>query len=283
MDLINTVAELRQVLDNKLNEGKSIGFVPTMGALHGGHLSLISKSLAENDVTVCSIFVNPTQFNDKKDLQDYPRTLAKDGQLLQQSGCHIAFIPNVDEIYPLSPRAAFPHTYPQLESVMEGAARPGHFNGVKTVVDILFDMVKPVRSYFGEKDFQQLAVIRAMVAQLHPDITIVPCITVRESDGLAMSSRNARLTEEEREAAGIIPRVLSATLENVTTHSVSELLRDSMEQLWSQPGFALEYFELRESDTLALVTDWESALSPRAFIAGRAGRIRLIDNMLLIP
>ena len=196
MKLINTIIELKSELDAFRNEGKSIGFVPTMGALHAGHASLVERSVKENDVTVVSVFVNPTQFNDKNDLKNYPRTLAADCELLEGLGTTVVFAPAVEEMYPEEDTRRF--SFAPLDTVMEGACRPGHFNGVAQIVSKLFYAVEPERAYFGEKDFQQLAIIREMVRQLALPVQIVGCSIVREEDGLAMSSRNTLLTEEER-------------------------------------------------------------------------------------
>ena len=216
MKVVSTISELRNELDACRALGKSIGFVPTMGALHRGHVSLVERSVAENDITVVSIFVNPTQFNDKNDLKNYPRTLEADCALLEGVGATYAFAPEVSEMYPEPDTRVF--SFSPLDTVMEGACRPGHFNGVAQIVSKLFYAVEPHKAYFGEKDFQQLAIIRKMVRQLNLNLEIVGCPIVREDDGLAMSSRNMLLTAEERVRAVNISRILKESLEYAKEH-----------------------------------------------------------------
>ena len=199
MNIVHTIKDLQAALEALRAQGKTVGLVPTMGALHAGHASLVKRCVAENDATVVSVFVNPTQFNDKNDLAKYPRTLDADCRLLEACGATFAFAPSVEEMYPEPDTRHF--SYAPLDTVMEGAFRPGHFNGVCQVVSKLFDIVKPDRAYFGEKDFQQLAIIREMVRQMHFPLEIVGCPIVREEDGLALSSRNMRLSAEERQQA----------------------------------------------------------------------------------
>ena len=220
MKLIQTIQELRTELDALRKQGKSIGLVPTMGALHEGHASLVKRAVAENDVVVVSDFVNPTQFNDPNDLIKYPRTLDADCALLEKEGAYIVFAPSVEEVYPEPDTRTF--SYAPLDTVMEGKYRPGHFNGVCQIVSKLFMMVEPDKAYFGEKDFQQLAIIREMVKQMEFSLQIVGCPIVREKDGLALSSRNARLSEEQRQQALNISKTLFKSLEWAAGHSVEE-------------------------------------------------------------
>ena len=220
MKTIHTIQELRDELAAARRDGKSIGLVPTMGALHEGHASLVRRSVSENDITVVSIFLNPTQFNDPRDLERYPRTLDADCALLEACGAQIAFAPSVKEIYPEPDTRHF--SYPPTDSVMEGAMRPGHFNGVCQIVSKLFSYVEPDRAYFGEKDFQQIAVIRRMVDDLGFKLQIVPCPVVREESGLALSSRNSLLTDAERRAASHIYHVLSWSQAFAADHTVEQ-------------------------------------------------------------
>ncbi|MBO5785009.1 MAG: pantoate--beta-alanine ligase, partial [Bacteroidaceae bacterium] len=207
MLIVQTIAELKACLNGEREQGHSVGLVPTMGALHAGHASLVERSVKENDVTVVSIFLNPTQFNDKKDLERYPRTLEADCELLEKCGAQVVFAPSVEEVYPEPDTRVF--SYPPTDAVMEGAFRPGHFNGVCQIVSKLFDYVEPDRAYFGEKDYQQICVIRRMVEDLKMDINIVACPVIREESGLARSSRNTLLSDDERQLAAHIYRVLS--------------------------------------------------------------------------
>ena len=220
MKVVATITELKNLLDTFRKEGKSIALVPTMGALHDGHASLVKRSVAENDITVVSVFVNPTQFNDKNDLKNYPRTLDADCALLENVGADIVFAPTVEEMYPEEDTRVF--SFAPLDTVMEGAFRPGHFNGVAQIVSKLFYAVEPDRAYFGEKDFQQLAIIRDMVRQLALDVEIVGCPIVREQDGLAMSSRNTLLSADERERALTISRTLFKSLEYAKSNSLTK-------------------------------------------------------------
>ncbi len=213
MKIVNSIQELKSYLAEEKRDNKQIGFVPTMGALHGGHLSLVKRCVEENDVCVVSVFVNPTQFNDKHDLETYPRTLDKDCALLEPAGCDYVFAPSVEEMYPEPDTRTF--DFGIVSAVMEGARRPGHFNGVAQIVSKLFYVVEPDNAYFGEKDFQQIAVIRAMVKQLDISVKINACPILRESDGLALSSRNVRLTSEQRQKAPLIARTLKESVKFV--------------------------------------------------------------------
>ena len=255
MKLVHTVSELRQELDIQRKAGKKIGFVPTMGALHEGHASLVRYAVAENEIVVVSVFVNPTQFNDKNDLLKYPRTLEADCELLEKEGADYVFAPSVEEIYPEPDTRQF--SYAPLDTVMEGKYRPGHFNGVCQVVSKLFMMVEPDKAYFGEKDFQQLAIIREMVKQMNFPLQIVGCPIVREEDGLALSSRNTRLSAQEREFALNISKTLFRSKELAASHSVEETQQFVEESIASSEGLQLEYFEIVEGLTLQRIENWE--------------------------
>lgn len=251
--------------------------VPTMGALHAGHASLVRRCVAENDVAVVSVFVNPTQFNDKNDLIKYPRTLEADCKLLEEAGAAYAFAPSVEEIYPEPDTRHF--SYPPLDTVMEGAHRPGHFNGVCQIVSKLFDIVKPDRAYFGEKDFQQLAIIRRMVSALHLPLQIVGCPIVREADGLALSSRNARLSAEERRTALNISKTLFRSVEYAHSHSLVDTRKFVEDAIAATPGLRLEYFEIVDGDTLQTVAHWDDSPYIVGCITVFCGDVRLIDNI----
>ena len=277
MKVIETVKELKGLLDIYRGEGKSIALVPTMGALHAGHLSLVKRALAENAVVVVSIFVNPTQFNDKEDLKNYPRTLEADCRLLESVGATVAFAPTVKEMYPEEDTRVF--SFGLLDKVMEGACRPGHFNGVAQIVSKLFYAVSPDKAYFGEKDFQQLAIIRDMVRQLELPVEIVGCPIVREEDGLAMSSRNALLSEDERERALTISSALFASVDfakintlEATKAFVEDIINDT-------PGLELEYYQIVDGNTLLQIEKWDDSDYVMGCIALFCGKIRLIDNI----
>ena len=277
MKVIRTISELRQELSILRETGKKIGFVPTMGALHQGHASLVKRAVEENDVAVVSVFVNPTQFNDKNDLKNYPRDLQADCKLLETIGASIVFAPEVEEMYPEPDTRTFGFT--PLDTVMEGACRPGHFNGVAQIVSKLFYAVEPDRAYFGEKDFQQLAIIRAMVKQLNIDVEIIGCPIVRESDGLALSSRNMLLTSEERQRALTISRTLFASVEYAATHTLAETKSYVEEAINATEGLQLEYFQIVDGDSLQEVAKWEDSNYLVGCIALFCGKIRLIDNI----
>jgi len=277
MKIVYTIKELQAELTILKSQGKKVGLVPTMGALHAGHASLVKCSVKENDVTVVSVFVNPTQFNDKNDLLKYPRTLDADCKLLEANGCSFVFAPSVEEIYPEPDTRQF--NFAPLDTVMEGAFRPGHFNGVIQIVSKLFDAVKPHRAYFGEKDFQQLAIIREMVKQLHYDLEIVGCPIIREEDGLALSSRNARLSAEEREIALKISQTLFKSRTFATDHSVSETIRFVEELIAAERGLRLEYFKIVDGNTLQEFGDWADTNYAVGCITVFCGEVRLIDNI----
>ncbi|MBQ8192003.1 MAG: pantoate--beta-alanine ligase [Bacteroidaceae bacterium] len=277
MKIIHTIKELQAEVSAQKNAGKRVGLVPTMGALHAGHASLVERSVAENDVTVVSIFVNPTQFNDKNDLVKYPRTLEADCQLLQSVGASIAFAPSVEEVYPEPDTRSF--SYAPLDTVMEGAFRPGHFNGVCQIVSKLFDMVQPHRAYFGEKDFQQLAIIREMVRQMQYPLEIIGCPIVREADGLAMSSRNTRLSADERTTALNISRTLFESQEFAKSHTLAETKAFVEEEIAATDGLRLEYYEVVDDRTLQTVREWDEAEGIVGCITVFCGEVRLIDNI----
>lgn len=277
MNIVNKISELRLALDECRGRGCSIGLVPTMGALHEGHASLVRRSVAENDVTVVSVFLNPTQFNDPKDLERYPRTLEADCELLEACGADIVFAPGVEEVYPEPDTRCF--SYPPTDSVMEGAMRPGHFNGVCQIVSKLFSYVEPDKAYFGEKDYQQIAVIRRMVADLGFGLEIVPCPVIRQADGLAMSSRNTLLSDEERQTAANIYRVLNESrslgLPVQQTHDYV------VKEIDAIPMLEVQYFNIVDGDTLADVSSWDEAQSIVGCITVFCGEkpIRLIDHI----
>lgn len=279
MKVFNTKANLEEALAAARAEGKKIGLVPTMGALHAGHASLVKRSVSENDVTVVSVFVNPTQFNDKNDLKNYPRTLDADCQLLESLGATYVFAPSVEEVYPEPDTRTF--SYPPIDSVMEGPRRPGHFNGVCQIVSKLFYMVQPDRAYFGEKDFQQIAVIRAMVADLKLPIELRPCPIVREESGLALSSRNALLTEAEKRTAVCISQALKTSVDFAKYHTVAETHDLVVGALNATKGLEVEYFEIVNGITLQPVTSWDDAPYIVGCITVYCGQrpVRLIDNI----
>lgn len=279
MKIIRTQHELRQALEPLRKEGKTIGLVPTMGALHEGHASLVSRCVKENDVTVVSVFVNPTQFNDPRDLAAYPRTEEADTALLERLGATFAFVPSVSDIYPEPDTRTF--SYPPVDTVMEGARRPGHFNGVCQIVSRLFEIVEPTRAYFGEKDFQQIAVIRAMVADKGYKLEIVACPIVREPSGLALSSRNALLTPEERQTATCISHALKTSVPFARDHSVKETHDLVVGALNATRGLEVEYFQIVNGRTLQPVSSWDDADDIVGCITVYCGQrpVRLIDNI----
>lgn len=279
MKVVHTISELKSLLAGFRAEGKSVGLVPTMGALHAGHASLVSRSVRENDVTVVSVFVNPTQFNDKNDLAKYPRTLDADCQLLESIGATIAFAPSVEEVYPEPDTRSF--SYPPTDTVMEGGFRPGHFNGVCQVVSKLFMMVEPDRAYFGEKDFQQIAVIRRMVEDLQFPLEIVPCPIVREESGLALSSRNSLLTAEEKELAVNISRVLFISRHYAKSHTLAETKQWVVDTLNALEGLEVQYYEIVDGRSLVSLTSWDDSEDIVGCITVFCGQIpvRLIDNV----
>lgn len=277
MKIAGTINELKEFLQVCRDNGKSVGFVPTMGALHDGHASLVKRSVAENDVTVVSVFVNPTQFNDKNDLKNYPRTLEADCKLLEAVSADVVFAPEVAEMYPEEDRRQF--SFAPLDTVMEGACRPGHFNGVAQIVSKLFYAVEPDRAYFGEKDFQQLAIIREMVRQLSLNVEIVGCPIVREKDGLAMSSRNTLLSMEERERALTISRALFRSQDYARENSLANTRQFVENMIAGTSGLELEYFQIVDGNTLQELKEWDDSDYVVGCIALFCGKVRLIDNI----
>lgn len=277
MIVVETVDKLRAFLAAARAEGKSVGLVPTMGALHEGHASLVQRSVAENDVTVVSVFVNPTQFNDKGDLERYPRTLDADCALLSSLGANYVFAPSVEEVYPEPDTRVF--DFAPLDKVMEGVYRPGHFNGVAQIVSKLFMYVEPDRAYFGEKDFQQLAIIREMVRQLGFKLQVVGCPIVREKDGLALSSRNILLTPEQRITALAISKTLFASLDYAKLHTLTETKQMVEQAIAGTEGLELEYYEVVDGNTLQPVASWDDTDYIVGCITVYCGKVRLIDNI----
>lgn len=278
MKIIRTVKELKDAVNALKAEGKSVGLVPTMGALHDGHISLVEQARRDNDAVVVSVFVNPTQFNNPDDLRTYPRTEDADCRRLEAAGVDFAFIPSVEEMYPEPDTRVF--ELGDVAAVMEGAMRPGHFNGVAQVVSRLFAMVNPDRAYFGEKDFQQIAVIRRMVELEKFAIEIVSCPIKRESDGLAMSSRNVRLSARQREVAPNIYRILKDSVEaKASGLSLEETKRKVIEEINAYPEMEVEYYEIVNADDMQPVGDWNDCRQAVGCITVYLGDVRLIDNI----
>lgn len=278
MHIFEKIIPLKTFLQDQRKRG-SIGFVPTMGALHLGHISLIASAKQSCDFCVCSIFVNPTQFNDSSDFDKYPKTIESDLKQLESAGCNLVFMPTVEEMYPHPTTESF--DFGLLDKVMEGAFRPGHFNGVAVVVKKLLEIVEPDIAFFGEKDFQQLAVIRRLVEMLDLPVQIVGCPIIRESDGLAMSSRNARLTKEERISAAKINEIILAAKNLAPSESLYNIKEFVKEKINSTPLLRLEYFEISDAITLESLKEWDAAKKAVACIAVFAGEIRLIDNIMI--
>ena len=277
MEVVTKIADLQKKIAEIRTNGGTVGLVPTMGALHNGHLELVKRCVAENSICVVSVFVNPTQFNDKNDLLHYPRTLDADCKLLESAGCAIAFAPEVEEMYPVEDTRVF--NLGAVAEVMEGKYRPGHFNGVAQIVSKLFDAVQPDRAYFGEKDFQQIAVIRSMVKLLNYPVEIVACPIVREDDGMALSSRNLRLTPQQRKNAVSISQTLFKSRTFAEQHSVAETIDYVVSTLNSVPDLEVEYFEIVDGNTLLPVNDWSDSDYIVGCITVYCGEVRLIDNI----
>lgn len=277
MKIVNSIKELKCYLAEEKQNNKRIGFVPTMGALHSGHLSLVKCCVAENDVCVVSVFVNPTQFNDKNDLVTYPRTLEKDCTLLEPAGADYVFAPSEQEMYPEPDTRTF--DFGTVSAVMEGACRPGHFKGVAQVVSRLFYIVEPDNAYFGEKDFQQIAVIRAMVKQLNIPVKINDCPIIREADGLALSSRNVRLTPEQRQKAPLIARTLKESTTFVPGKRMQDVIDYVVSTINADPVMRVEYFEIVDGNTMESVKDWSDTDYAVGCITVYCGEVRLIDNI----
>ena len=280
MKVINKTSDLQAIIKQFKNDGKSIGLVPTMGALHKGHLSLVKNSISNNDITVVSIFVNPTQFNNPNDLASYPRTVDKDLELLQTVGCDVVFAPEADDIYSKSETdSRFEFDFEGLDKVMEGKFRPGHFNGVVQIVSKLFDLVHPDRAYFGEKDFQQLAIIRLMTRIYNLPIEIVPCPIVREDSGLALSSRNSLLKDNEKQVASHIYAVLNESRQFVPQTEVEELKQCAIAAIEQKPELKVEYFDIVDGHTLKSIGKWDESDYVVGCITVFCGNVRLIDNI----
>lgn len=277
MEIVREISQLRAGLDAARAQGKTIGLVPTMGALHDGHLSLVAKARQECDVVAVSVFVNPTQFNDPKDLQSYPRTEQADCALLQAAGVDFAFVPSVQEMYPEPDTRVF--DLGPVAEVMEGAMRPGHFNGVAQIVSKLFAIVQPDRAYFGEKDFQQIAVIRRMAELEGFNLEIVPCPIMRHADGLAMSSRNVRLTPEQRAVAPAIHRALTASVDYAKNHTPAETIAHVVDEINAQPFMKVEYYQIVDGKTMQPISDWAETSEPVGCVTVFCGDVRLIDNI----
>lgn len=280
MLIFNNKADLKALLTSPHNANLTIGFVPTMGALHKGHLSLLEQSVKENNLTVISVFVNPTQFNNQEDLKKYPRTLENDVEKIKSvSPDIIVFAPSVDEMYGGNTISSH-FSFDGLENQMEGSHRPGHFDGVGTIVKKLFEIVEPDNAYFGEKDFQQLQIVRKLVEKNHMPVNIIGCPILRESNGLAMSSRNERLTPEEKEKAALIYKTLQEASQKFENESPEAILNYVQDTFKAHPGFELEYFEIAGEEDLLPINIKENK-KYRAFIAVFLSNIRLIDNISL--
>ena len=277
MKIYKPTKGLENALQKLRAESKSIGLVPTIGALNAGHLSLVKRCVEENDVCVVSVFVNPTQFNNQTDLEKYPRTLEADAALLAGAKCTIMFAPSVKQIYPKPDTRVF--DFGQLDKVMEGVHRPGHFNGVGQVVSRLFDIVKPGKAYFGEKDYQQLAIIRKMVKDYKYPIQIVGCPIVREKDGMALSSRNMRLSKDERKRAVRISQTLFKSVEMAATKSLEEVKQWVIDEINKDSILNVEYYEIVNSETMQSVKSWKDADKITGCITVYCGEVRLIDNI----
>ena len=279
MKVFSKIVDLQNALFLERKAGRSVGLVPTMGALHEGHASLVRRSVAENAVTVVSVFVNPTQFNDKNDLKNYPRDLEADCRLLETCGADYVLAPSVEEMYPTPDRRQF--EYPPVSTVMEGAHRPGHFNGVCQVVSRLFYIVRPDRAYFGEKDWQQIAVVKAMVRHLQLPVQIVECPIVREADGLAKSSRNTLLAADERAIAPAIYKALRESVEYAKNHTLKETHDKVVADIDGVPGLRVEYFSIVDGNTLQDIADWQDSDYVVGCITVYCGKtpIRLIDHI----
>ncbi|WP_289157809.1 pantoate--beta-alanine ligase [uncultured Muribaculum sp.] len=277
MEIIRKVDELKSALSAAKAAGKSVGLVPTMGALHAGHVSLIDRARSENDVVVVSVFVNPTQFNNPEDLRTYPRTEEADCAKLEAAGVDYAFIPTVEEMYPQPDTRVF--DLGPVADVMEGKMRPGHFNGVAQVVSKLFAMVEPTRAYFGEKDFQQIAVIRRMVELEGFDLEIVPCPIKREDDGLALSSRNVRLNPEQRAIAPKIHKVLAESVGWAPEASVETVKTRVVDDINAYPGMEVEYYEIVNGYDMQPISDWSETDYAVGCVTVNVGDVRLIDNI----
>ncbi len=279
MVIFEDKAALAETIDQLKKKGKTIGFVPTMGALHQGHLSLAECSNKETDITVASIFVNPTQFNNPNDLKKYPRTLDADLQMLEKVGCDIVFIPSVTEMYPEEDNREF--DFGSIATVMEGEFRPGHFNGVGQIVSKLFDAVSPDKAFFGQKDFQQVAIIKALVRLTNSDVEIVSCPIVREADGLAMSSRNVRLNSEQRKNSALISKTLFEAVKLKKSYTVEQMKKWVINTIDQNPFLETEYFEIVDDTQLQPISAWNDTEKAVGCITVNVGEVRLIDNIYI--
>lgn len=280
MKVYKTVRHLRNYLEKQRSLGKSIGFVPTMGALHQGHISLINKSNKNSDITICSIFVNPTQFNVAADLDKYPRTLENDSRMLKEAGCDVIFTPNVNEMYPKNEDNTFEIDFGPLERVMEGEHRPGHFAGVAQVLKRFLDIVNPSAMYMGQKDYQQFTIVRELLKRLKSKTKLVMGETIREEDGLAMSSRNMRLNKKERGIAPRISKALFNAKNKIGSKSINQIKKEAIKEL-DIPEFRIEYFEIADGITLQAISSMEGIKTAVACTAIHLGPVRLIDNVVL--
>ena len=279
MKFYSGIPAIGEYLTTARERGKSIGFVPTMGALHDGHLSLIRKSIDENSLTIFSIFVNPIQFNNSKDLENYPRTLDNDLKILEKSGCDVVFAPNDEEMYPNGETGTIDIDFGYLDKILEGKFRPGHFKGVAIVVKKFLEIIEPHKAYFGKKDYQQFLVISQMVKKFNLPVEIIPCPIVREPDGLAMSSRNMRLTIRERMIAPLIYETLSGVKEKAGTMPLKKLKEWAGKKIGKNPAFAVEYIEIADKRTLLSLENWKSKENAIILAAVNLNEIRLIDNI----
>ncbi len=279
MKLFSGIPAISEFLSKERKKGKSIGFVPTMGALHEGHLSLIRRSICENDLTASSVFVNPIQFNDKKDLENYPRILDKDLKILEKAGCDVVFAPKDEEMYPNGETGSIGIDLGYLDKILEGKFRPGYFKGVAIVVKKLLEIIEPHKAYFGKKDYQQFLVISQMVKKFTLPVEIVPCPIIREPDGLAMSSRNMRMTICERKIAPLIFEVLSGVKEKAGTIPVKKLKEWAVNNINKNPAFVVEYIEIADKSTLLPLENWKSKENAIVLAAVNLNEIRLIDNV----
>jgi pantoate--beta-alanine ligase len=280
MIITKSKKELNSFLKKERKNSQSIGFVPTMGALHQGHLKLVKQCVKENDISVCSIFVNPTQFNNPEDLTKYPRQLQVDINLLESVNCDYLFAPDVNEMYPAD-EDKIDFNFGKLELVMEGANRPGHFQGVATIVKKLFEIVNPHKAYFGKKDFQQLLIIKSLTQQFNLSPEIIGCDIVREEDGLAMSSRNQRLSPAQRKEAPFIYKTLKESKTKTNDYSVEDVKQWVTEEINSNPFMEIEYFEVTNSKDLQPISNWNDSDETMGFIVVNMGDVRLIDNIQL--
>ncbi len=277
--IFTKIPDLQAFLTEYKAKGHTVGFVPTMGALHEGHISLIRASAEACSLTLCSIFVNPTQFNNPEDLKRYPRMPEKDAKMLEKAGCEVLFLPSVEEMYPKGGTETF--DLGTVSKVLEGAYRPGHFNGVAQVIKRFFEIIKPDKAFFGSKDYQQVLVVRALVKQLDLPVEIISCPIKREPDGLAMSSRNALLSPEERILASNIPPLMQAAVSMAKVDSVSAARQYIKDQLGRFPNLKLDYFEICDAHTLQSIDHTDETKNALALIAVYVGKIRLIDNLFL--